>query len=86
MKKYLSNVGFALTVMINALFGGRVHYGVCAELYHRWVMEGCRYGTRKYWSIQIIDKLFRGDLHCRKSWLYCQETAAHMRAYDVSNE
>lgn len=81
MKKYLSNVGFALTVMINALFGGRVHFGLCAELYQRWVMEGCPGHGWKYHTIRAIDALFRGDRHCRKSWVYCRETAYHMRTF-----
>lgn len=80
MKSYLVNVGFALTVFINALFGGRVHFGVCAELYQRWVLSGCLYGTGKYWAIQIID-FCTSKGHCRRSWRYCRETATHMRIY-----
>lgn len=75
MKKYFSNLGFTLSLFVNSIFGGPLHYTVCASAHERWILfQECR------WAIRVLD-FFGGRGHCHKSWTYCSSVARKAKWY-----
>jgi len=83
MKQYFLNLGYAFSHLVCVLFGGPLHYSLCAWLYSKILRD--LFPPHLMLIKSLINSVYRDKHHCHRAWRYCLSIKTRADAWSREN-